>query len=93
LKHPDYELAKKGISGFSKHEKPTDLPLKMEDTTGMAAFIKQAEQTIRNDTAWYNLVRAKSISKKRTVEEILHEEALWIWNQKKEKTVQEERNE
>jgi hypothetical protein len=93
LKHPDYELAKNGISGFSKHEKPPGLPAETTDTAGMAAFVKQAELTIRNDTAWYNLVRAKSISKKRPVEEILHEEALWIWNKKKEKAAKEERNE
>ncbi len=89
LKHPDYALAKKGITGFSKYGKGQSPPPETGDTVGMAAFIKQAEQAIRNDTTWYKLVREKSISKKKPVEEILYEEALWIWNKKKEKGTSE----
>lgn len=89
LKHPDYGLAKKGIDAFSQFEKRTDLPAVLEDTAGMAAFIRQAEQTIRNDTAWFDLVRQKSVSKNKPVEEVLREEALWIWNKKKDNAVPE----
>lgn len=85
LKHPDHNLAKKGIDGFSRYEKRTDLPAELEDTTGMASFLRNAEQTIRNDTAWYRLVREKAVRKNKPLDEVLHEEALWIWNKKKEK--------
>ncbi len=89
LKHPDHALAKKGITGFTKYGKGQSHSSGTSDTTGMAAFIKHAELTIRNDSAWYELVLTKSIKRNKPVEEILHEEALWIWNKKKEKAVTE----
>ena len=89
LEHPDYELAKKGITGFTKYGKGQNPFSGTSDTTGMAAFIKQAELTIRNDSAWYELVLTKSIKKNKPIEEILHEEALWIWHKKNEKAVTE----
>lgn len=89
LKHPDHELAKKGIDGYSQFEKRTNLPVILEDTTGMAAFLNHAVQTIRNDTAWFRLVREKAVRKNKPVEEVIHEEALWIWNQKKDTAVPE----
>lgn len=90
LKHPDYELAKKGISGFSHFEKPQGIPVERMDTTGRAAFIREAENVIRNDTAWYNLVLKKSAGKKMSVEEVIQEEALWVWKQKQEKRIRSE---
>ncbi len=87
LKHPDYELAKKGIHGFSPFEKPQEIPVDRMDTTGRAAFIREAENVIRNDSAWYNLVLKKSARKEMPVEDVIYEEALWIWNQKQEKRI------
>ncbi|MBP6977515.1 MAG: hypothetical protein PHD61_11595 [Bacteroidales bacterium] len=89
LNHPDYELAKKGIDGLLTSGTLQNPAPDMTDTTGLAAFIKEAEQVIRNDSAWYGLVLQKSASKKMSVEDVIHEEALWIWNKKKDKAVSE----
>lgn len=85
LKHPDYQLAKKGLVGFTETDVVNAPRTEPVDTTGMAEFIRQAHNVIRNDTAWYRKMLEKADITGISVDSVIYKDAKWLWEKKQEK--------
>ena len=84
LQHPDYEQAKLGINAVSTIPDPIPLPDK-RDKMNREEFIMSVEDEIRNNPGWYEEIRQKAAKWGQPVDSVLHNDAIFMWEQKQNK--------